>query len=73
MSEKPPRTPMRVALYAAGITLVVIILVGAVYAAAFLPADRDPEKFGEACGRPAAILAAVAGGIAYVIASRRRT
>ncbi|HTJ46091.1 MAG TPA: hypothetical protein VL463_28495 [Kofleriaceae bacterium] len=73
MNEKRPRTPLRIACIAAGIALLASIVITGIVSIAFLPSNGDPEKLGEACGQAAFFVALVAGGIAYVIASRRRT
>ena len=70
--EKPPRTPLRIAVIAGAITLLATMIIGAVLVATLLPKDRDPEKVGEASAKPALILSVAVGGIAYMIASKRR-
>ena len=69
---KVPRSPMKIAIYAGLIALVVTLLATAMLTIFALPDRSDPEKFGEACGQTAFFVALVTGVIAYVRASRRQ-
>ena len=68
--DKPRRSPLRVGLYAFGLTLVLGLIVG-VTLIMVIDSGASPEARGERFGQGLAPLALVVGAVAYYIQWRR--